>query len=641
MPETRSKLTLATALRQTADDLTSTVAVEVVCDGIKKCLESPSLSWPAAVAGTAAAAGVFNPVTVAGLVGLGVAFGINRFRHKQKEAHQLEAELRKQAAEHESMHDILLSLQDGSLTVGLDELALTDLREIVSDVFDKKVDRLSDQLEGLFDESLDDLPPGPLRDELDNLRILAQDTNLTVHKNAAALAKQDEKIDALMKKFEALSPANQDAIDPENNVLESALTRIAQDAERGVEAARRAIEDKSPQEAGDYFTDKLAALDEAKQAVAKRIAEEEVQLSREAAEVLYRTGRIAEAEQALQRILAHDPDDLDATNRLGHIDHLRGDLKSAIARYRQILELSDNNSSSQAAALGNLGLIAKTRGDLKDAEKLLSESLDINRKLGRLEHQATQLGNLGVITKLRGHLEDAEKFHREALTINRELGILEGQAVQLANLGLIAKTRGNLEDAERLINESLDINRDLERLEMQAADLGYLGCIALDRGNLEDAGTLLNESLDINRKLENLQGQAADLGNLGLVVRTQGDLGEAEKLHRESLDINRKLGRLEGQANQLANLGTIAILHDNLKDAEKLLNESLDINRKLGRLEGQANQLANLGLIAEARSHREEALQRWTESRDLYRYVGVPHMVEQLQSWLDRLDTKS
>ena len=112
----------------------------------------------------------------------------------------------------------------------------------------------------------------------------------------------------------------------DDRILDSALTRLARDAERGVDTARKAIEDKSPKEAADYFAEKLTNIDQSREAIVERMDQDEVQISREAAELFYRTGRIDEAEQAVQRIFKLLPNDLDATNRLGHIYHLRGDL---------------------------------------------------------------------------------------------------------------------------------------------------------------------------------------------------------------------------------------------------------------------------------------------------------------------------
>jgi tetratricopeptide (TPR) repeat protein len=224
----------------------------------------------------------------------------------------------------------------------------------------------------------------------------------------------------------------------------------------------------------------------------------------------------------------------------------------------------------------------KRIGELDEAERLLRRWLAISGRDAKTGQTAAALGNLGLIAMTRGNLDEAEKLHRESLEIERKLGRLEGQASDLGNLGLIAMIRGNLDEAEKLLSKSLEINRKLGRFEGQAIQLGNLGLIAKDRGNLDQAEKLLRESLEIDRKLGWLEGQAIQLGNLGIVARDRGNLDQAEKLLRESLGIDRKLGRLEGQANQLGSLGSIAKKRGISSEARKLWAESRDLYIRIG-----------------------------------------------------------
>ena len=77
----------------------------------------------------------------------------------------------------------------------------------------------------------------------------------------------------------------------------------------------------------------------------------------------------------------------------------------------------------EASPLNNHGLIALTRGDLDEAERLFRESLAIDREIGNRQGEATSLRNLGNIAEARGDLAEAERLHRESLAIKREIGI--------------------------------------------------------------------------------------------------------------------------------------------------------------------------------------------------------------------------
>ncbi len=276
---------------------------------------------------------------------------------------------------------------------------------------------------------------------------------------------------------------------------------------------------------------------------------------------------------------------------------LLGLFESLEALSHRALDMVEDGGVEEATITGNLGLIFRTRGDLDQAEAMHRRSLEIEEKLGRLEGMASDYGNLGLIFETRGDLDQAEAMHRKALEINEKLGRLEGMASQYGNLGLIFRTRGDLDQAEAMHRKALEINEKLGRLE----------------------------------------GMASDYGNLGLIFKTRGDLDQAEAMHRKALEINEKLGRLEGMANQYGNLGLIFRTRGDLDQAEAMHRKSLEIEEKLGRLEGMANQYGNLGLIFETRGEAETAREYWGMAVELYTQIGMPHMVEKVQGWIDGL----
>lgn len=147
--------------------------------------------------------------------------------------------------------------------------------------------------------------------------------------------------------------------------------------------------------------------------------------NREISAVAYLRGDIDVAEVAIDEILGLEPNDLDALNRKGHINRLRGRLKEAEDCYRRMLQLGSdvNDEAVKAVALGNLGLIYKTKGDLAKAEDMLNKSLEINKKLGRLEGMANQYGNLGLIYKQRGDIVKAKEYWEKALGLFKRIGI--------------------------------------------------------------------------------------------------------------------------------------------------------------------------------------------------------------------------
>ena len=321
--------------------------------------------------------------------------------------------------------------------------------------------------------------------------------------------------------------------------LEDAVRRLSAAGQSGDALAKKQLDDlRAGGDArllGAFLDDQIA-----------RQAQATIELLRERAAIAHVTGEIDRAEHCLRSIIGMQPNDLDATNRLGNIYVLRGDLPAAEKQYRRLLELTSgqtaDDESWQAVAYGNLGNISKIRGDLDGAEAMLRKSLALEEKYGRLEGMADDYGNLGNLLKIRGDLDEAQAMHRKALAIDEKLGNLEGMASDYTNLGNILQARGDLDGAQ----------------------------------------AMQQKALAINEKLGWFEGMAINYGNLGAVLETRGDLDGAQAMHRKALAIDEKLGRLEGMAIAYANLGRISDLRKDFAEARRLWTLSRDLFAKLG-----------------------------------------------------------
>ena len=88
----------------------------------------------------------------------------------------------------------------------------------------------------------------------------------------------------------------------------------------------------------------------------------------------------------------------------------------------------------------------------------------------------------------------------------------------------------------------------------------------------------------------------------------------------------------------LGNLGLLAATRGDLAAAEGYYEQALTLNQELGRKEGMAANYGNLGGLEHARGNMAGARAFWVQARDLFAEIGMPHMVEQLQGWIDSLD---
>lgn len=245
---------------------------------------------------------------------------------------------------------------------------------------------------------------------------------------------------------------------------------------------------------------------------------------------------------------------------------------------------------------------------------------------------------LGNHMLLLGNLRDAENAYDNALHIASSLGFKELIASSYANLAQVYILRGQLDRSEEMIIKSLEFERRSGRQEGMAADYGSLGLIHWNRRELKRAEEMYRKAIDIHQELGNQEGVAHNYGNLGLIYMARGELDRAEEIFTESLRINERLGRHQGMAIQYGNLGLIYWRLGELARSEEMHRKALEIDERLGRQEGVANHYGNLGLIYEQQGNASKARKLWNRARDLYQNIGMPHMVEKVQRWLNELE---
>ncbi|MFN8511107.1 MAG: helix-turn-helix domain-containing protein [Thermomicrobiales bacterium] len=173
-----------------------------------------------------------------------------------------------------------------------------------------------------------------------------------------------------------------------------------------------------------------------------------------------------------------------ALNTRGGVTFNRGDLILAAERYEACVALArDAGDTGEAArALGNLGETWLFLGDPRGGDAL-TEALALARAAGRRDVEAYVLGDLGTLARQRGDLALASARHREALALHQSIGALRQIAVTLENLAALAVAERRGERAARLLGaatalrETIAIPRPVP--EQQLADATRAGAEAI------------------------------------------------------------------------------------------------------------------------------------------------------------------
>ena len=118
-----------------------------------------------------------------------------------------------------------------------------------------------------------------------------------------------------------------------------------------------------------------------------------------------------------------------------------------------------------AAAVNDLGLLLRDQGEYDESERLLRESLAMERRLVGDKHpgMALALNNLALVLWRKGNLKEAESTYRQALAMQRELlgDVHPDVANTLNNLAFVLYDGGDARGALQTEAESLAIYRKL------------------------------------------------------------------------------------------------------------------------------------------------------------------------------------
>lgn len=305
--------------------------------------------------------------------------------------------------------------------------------------------------------------------------------------------------------------------------------------------------------------------------------------------------------------------------------YIRGELSEARKYLTQTLDHREAQArtSKRARALNGLGGIVRRQGDFADAQVIYEESLAIRRELGDDRGIAETVGNLGMIQHDLGNYAGARTFFEESLSIHRQLGNKPGAALMLANLGSSALNQSDLPRARGLLAEGLQLYRELGDRAKIAWALNTLGSVMTTMGDLVPAESLYEESLSHLNAIGDRNGIAWVRNYQGNIAFRRGDFTRAQALHQESLNIFRDVGSKYGIALSQQYLGEMAFEQGEFAAADSLLGESLALFKELGQKLGIAHTLSVQGRIAHARSDAVTGQALFKECLPLLKEIGA------------------
>ncbi len=180
-------------------------------------------------------------------------------------------------------------------------------------------------------------------------------------------------------------------------------------------------------------------------------------------------------------------------------------LQSAVAMQRELW--GNQPYPDYANELNDLGLLLRSKSEYTESERLLRESLAMQRRLLGDKHPSIAIGlnNIAFVLHLKGDLEGATSTYRQALAMQRELlgKVHPETASTLYNFASVMEDSGDLRGAVEATGESLQIYRALFRGDNPdvARTMNRLGYLLTESGDYSAADPYLQDALKMRRRL--------------------------------------------------------------------------------------------------------------------------------------------
>lgn len=186
--------------------------------------------------------------------------------------------------------------------------------------------------------------------------------------------------------------------------------------------------------------------------------------------------------------------------------------------------------AGRAKALWGAGILADSAGDYAQAERLLTEGVDLARLSG--DHYVTgfTLGALGTVALHNGDLEQAAALPAEALIHMRAVGDDDAIAAVLGSVGSAWFFRGDYARAAESAEESLALYRALGSVHGTASILGHLGRALVEMDEYDRGMVALIEGLVLSHRIGNKWYAVAALEGLAAAATATGKWERAARL---------------------------------------------------------------------------------------------------------------
>lgn len=347
--------------------------------------------------------------------------------------------------------------------------------------------------------------------------------------------------------------------------------------------------------------------------------------------------------------------------------------------FLQVLALADSigHEAYRCDALGYLGLILTSTGDLVEGMSKLNEALAAARRVGDVRRELVQLGAVGHTYLQVANVDDAARTYLLAVQLAKRIGDRQAEAGCLNNLGVIYHNISQYEAMLDTFAQVLQISEAVGDQQLSFNALQYLAKGKLAQGDSRSAVEYARRALDLMRTLgawgergavqdifisslvreerfqeavDEIQAELGQslleddrehelvlLGQLVDVYYQQGDLAASASAGKQALDLAAHLqhhlleGRLAGR------LGAIYADGGDLETSEHFIARAIELAEGEQDLQTLAEQYYLRALNDQQSGQIQGAAGAGRRSLQVFSRIGCTAQVRQVQAFLSEL----
>ncbi|MEV6965094.1 BTAD domain-containing putative transcriptional regulator [Hamadaea sp. NPDC051192] len=232
------------------------------------------------------------------------------------------------------------------------------------------------------------------------------------------------------------------------------------------------------------------------------------------------------------------------------------DASAAADLFQQAAQLYEEigDQSGLSRAVGNLALVSKDLGRLREAIEYIERALSLP---WRSTGAGVPLNNLANLHRLLGDLDTAHRYATEALVEYRREDSAQGEAVVHDTFALIARDRGDLDTALDLAQTAYALLQPTPIPRFVIDVLNTMGTVYTEQNRPAEALDWHRRAVETNNGQVRYQDIQAHLG-LATAYWRLGDLEMAESHARQALGLARDAGFPLWEGDALISLAEIS-----------------------------------------------------------------------------------